>query len=99
MNDGTLKSWRITLQEVGEEQDGRGSSSRYVIIGGMITLCVSLVALIASAVILQQDHTDIILALIAAISGGGTINYTLKQVFGKAIRPGAILPPPEEPKP
>jgi hypothetical protein len=90
-----LKSWRLTLQETLQEQNGDGSASRLTMVLGMLTLCVGLAALIASAVMLGRDHDDIITILIVAISGGGVSSYSLKQIFGKAIKPGKPDPPKE----
>jgi ABC-type uncharacterized transport system permease subunit len=62
---------------------------------GMLTLCVGLIALISAAVMMSQDHDDLITTLILAISGGGATSYSLKQIFGKAIKPGTNEPPKE----
>jgi uncharacterized membrane-anchored protein len=89
------KSWRITLQETIQEENGEGSASRLTMILGMLTLCVGLIALIAAAVILAQDHDSLITTLVLAISGGGATSYSMKQIFGKAIKPGTPDPPKE----
>jgi hypothetical protein len=88
-----LKSIRTSAQEILEDDaTGKGSSSRFAMVAGIVTVCVCLFAAVTAHLCGVKDMEKLIEKLLVAVSGSGTGAYGIKSlmgVFNKGTSDGA----------